>query len=110
MCKRGEGGGVHIDGDLVERGYWVEQGEHPSFSQGIEDLVDAGDGKLSEGADSVKLFVVDRNPDVAVFLRYRYHRAGVREGRMLDEASGQVLVEYGVGLFGKDGVDAVWTK
>ena len=28
---------------------------------------------------------------------------------MLDEASGQVLVKYGVGLSGKDGVDAVWT-
>ena len=28
---------------------------------------------------------------------------------MLDEASGQVLVEYGVGLLGMHGVDAVWT-
>ena len=28
---------------------------------------------------------------------------------MLDEASRQVLVETGIGLFGKDGVDAVWT-
>ena len=28
---------------------------------------------------------------------------------MLDEASRQVLVENGIGLFGKDGVDAVWT-
>ena len=83
--------------------------EKISFSQENEDLVYAGDGKLSEGANRVKLLVVDRNPDVAVFLRNRYHRAGVRGGRMLDEASGQVLGEYGVGLFGKDGFHAVWT-
>ena len=108
-AEHDEGDGVLIGGDLVERGYQVEQEEDASFSQGIEDIVDAVDGELSEGADCVNLLVVGRNPDVAVFLRNRYHRAGVRGDRMLDEASGQVLVEYGVGLFDKDGVDAVWT-
>ena len=88
----------------MERGYKVEQGEYASFSQGIEDLVDVGDGKLFKGADGVKLFVVDGNPDVAVFLRNRYHRAGVRGGRALDEASGQVSVEYGVGLLARMGL------
>ena len=64
------------------------KGEDASFSQGIEDLVDVGDGELSEGVDRVKRFVVDRNPDDAVFLRNRYHRAGVRGGRRLNDASG----------------------
>ena len=64
---------------------------------------------MFEGADRVKLFVVGRNPGVAVLLWNRYYRAGVRSGRLLDEAIGQLLVEYGVGLFGNDGVDAVKT-
>ena len=66
-AEHGEGNGIFIDGDLVERGYKVEQGEDESFSQGIEDLVDVGDGELSEGADRVKLIVVDRNTDAAIF-------------------------------------------
>ena len=105
-AERGEGDGILVHGDLVERGYEVEQGDDASFSHGIEDLVDVGD-ELFEGADRVKLLIVGRNPNVAVFLRNHYHRAGVRRDRKLDEASGKVMVEYGVDLFGKNGVDAV---
>ena len=39
-----------------------------AFSEGVEDLVDAGDGQLAQGADGVKLFVVDDYPDITVFL------------------------------------------
>ena len=40
----------------------VEKGENAAFAQGVQDLVDAGDGKLSEGADGVQLLVVDGVP------------------------------------------------
>ena len=49
------------------------------------------------------------NPDVRRLSYNRFHRTGVRGGRMLDENIGQELVENGVGLVGKDGVDAIWT-
>ena len=35
---------VRVDGDLVERRHEIEQGEDAAFSDGVEDLVDAGDG------------------------------------------------------------------
>ena len=63
---------------LVERGDQVEEGENAPFSQCIKDLVAAGDGKLSEGADGVQLLVVDGDADTAVLLRDGDHGAGIR--------------------------------
>ena len=72
-AERGEWDGVIFDGDLVEREYRVEQGEDASVPRESKDLVHAGDGELSERPYRVKLFAIDRNPDVAVFLRNSSH-------------------------------------
>ena len=48
------------------------------FPHIIENLVDAGGGKLSEAADVVRLLVVDGDADTAVLLRDGDHGAGVR--------------------------------
>lgn len=85
----------------------LNRGKVASFSQGIEDLVDARDGELSEGADWVELLVVDRNSDADIFVRNRYHRGGVRRSGVLDEVGRQVLVKHVVDLFSEDGVDAL---
>ena len=45
-----------------------EQGEDASFAQRVQDLVDAGDGGLSEGADDVELLLVNRDENASVFL------------------------------------------
>ena len=60
--KRRQCDGVLVNGDLVEGGDQVEKGENAAFAQGVQDLVDARDGKLSEGADGVQLLVVDGVP------------------------------------------------
>ena len=39
----GEGNCILVDGNLVEGGDKVERGKYASFTQGIENLVDAGD-------------------------------------------------------------------
>lgn len=59
--NHGEGDGVLVDGYVMERRYEVEQGEYVSFSQGIEDFVDAGDGNLFKRVDRLKLLVIYRN-------------------------------------------------
>ena len=41
--------------------------------------------------------------------RDRYHRAGIRKRGVLDEASGQLLDEHGVGLFVDDGFGTMWS-
>ena len=107
-AERCKGNGVLIDDSLVEGGNQVEQGEDAAFAEGVENLVDAGDGELSEGADGVQLLVVNGDADASVFLRYGDHGAGVGGGGALDQDVGQVLVEDGGRLFGEDGVDAVW--
>ena len=91
-----EGGELYdvlVDGYLVERRHKVEQGKFTPFSQEIKELFDAGDGELAQGADGVELLVVHRYPDVALLLGDGDHRPGVRRGRVLNEAYGQVLVE-----------------
>ena len=54
----GEGNGILVNGNLVEGGDGIEQGKDASFTQGIEDLVDAGDGELSERADGIQLLAI----------------------------------------------------
>ena len=71
----GEGNDILVDGNLVEGGDEVEQGKYASFTQGIEDLVDAGDEELSEGADGVQLLVVDG--DASILLGDGCHEAGI---------------------------------
>lgn len=87
----------------------MKHGECASLSQGTEDFVDTGGGKLSGGTDRVKLLVNDRISDVAAFSRGRYHRAGVRRSGMLDETNSQGYLEHRVGWLDEDGVDAVWS-
>ena len=55
-AERRQWDGVLVNGDLVEGGDQVEKGENAAFAQGVQDLVDAGDGKLSEGADGCLLY------------------------------------------------------
>ena len=55
----------------------------------------------------IELLVVRRDPNAAVFLRYGDHGAEVRRGRVLDETGSHVSIEYGVDLFGNDGIGAV---
>ena len=59
-AEGGEGYGVLIDDDLVERRHEVEQRECAPPAQGVQDFVDAGDGKLTERADDVELLLVYR--------------------------------------------------
>ena len=82
----------------MERRHKVEQGKYTSFSQGIKDFVDAGDGEL---------LVVHLYPDVAILLGDGDHGAGVRRCRVLNKACCQVLVEYSIGLLGEDRGDQV---
>ena len=60
--ERRQWDGVLVDGELVEGGDQVKKGKNAAFAQGVQDLVDARDGKLSEGADGVQLLVVDGVP------------------------------------------------
>ena len=106
-AESSQGYGVLVDGDLVERRHEVEQGEDAAFSYAVEDLVDAGDGQLAQGADGVKLFVVGGYSNVGVFLGNGDHRAGVWRSGVLDQADSQILVEHIVGLHGEKRVDAV---
>ena len=108
-AERRQWDGVLVNGNLVEGGDQVENGENAAFAQGVQDLVDAGDGKLSEGADGVQLLVVDGDPDASILLGDGDHGAGVGRSGMLDQAGGQVLVKDGVRLFGEYGVYPVWT-
>ena len=106
-AEGGEWYGVLVDNYLVERRHKVEQGKHAFFSQGIKDIVDAGDGELAQGADGVMLLVVHCYPGVAIILGNGDHGAGVRRGRVLNEACGQLFVKYSIGLLGEDRVDSV---
>ena len=108
-AERRQWDGVLVNGDLVEGGDQVEEGENTAFARGVQDLVNAGDGKLSEGTDGVQLLVVDGDPDAAILFRDSDHGAGVGRSGMLDQAGGQVLVMDGVRLFGEYGVYPVWT-
>ena len=42
----------------MKRGNQVEEGKHAPIAKGVEDLVDAGGGELSEGADGAQRIVV----------------------------------------------------
>ena len=77
-----------------------------SFAQGVEDLVDATGGKLSEGADGVQLLTIDYADD-SIFLGDSYHWAGLWGSGMLDEAGGQVPVDDNIHLLGKDRVHPI---
>ena len=76
-AKRRQRDGILVDGDLVERGDQVEEGENAPFSQKIEDLVDARDGELSEGARGIQLPRVDGDADTRP-VRVGDHGAGLR--------------------------------
>ena len=52
--------------------------KNAAFAQGVQDLVDAGDGKLTEGADGVQLLVVDGDSDASILFRNGDHGAGIR--------------------------------
>ena len=67
--------GVLADDDPVKQRDQVEERKNAPSSQGIEDLVDAGDGDLPEGADGVQVLVVDCHADTAVFFRDSNHQA-----------------------------------
>ena len=108
-AEGGEGYGVLVDGDSVERRHEVEQREDAPLAQGFQDFVDTGDVKLTERADGVELLVVYHYSDVAVFLGDGDHGAGVRRCRVLGEAGGQVLVEYHIFLLAEDGINAART-
>ena len=103
-AEGGERHGILVDGDLVERGDEVEQERDAPFAQGIEDLVNAGDGESSEGADGVQLLVVDGDVDASILLGGDNHWAGIWSSGMPDEAGGQILVDDGIGFFGQDWV------
>ena len=51
--------------------------KNAAFAQGVQDLVDAGDGKLSEGADGVQRLVVDGYSDASILFRNGDHGAGI---------------------------------
>ena len=103
-AEGGEGNGILVDGNLVEGGDEVAQGKYASVAQGSNDLVNAGDGGLSEGPDGVQLLVVDGDADASILPGNGYHWAGVWRSGMPDEAGGQVLIDDGIGLFGQDWV------
>ena len=91
----------------MEGGDEVEQGKCASFTQGIEDLVDAGDGELSEGADGIQLLIIYGDADASILLGDGYHGAGIRRSRMLDETGGKRLVDDSIGFLGQDRVHPV---
>ena len=107
-AESSQGYGILIDGDLVERRHGIGQGEDATLSKGIEDLIDAGDEQLAQGADGAKPFVVHGFSNIAVFLGNGDHRAGVRRIGVLDQVGSQIFVEHSVGLLVKNRVDAVW--
>ena len=76
-AEGGEGNCILVDDNLVEGGAEVEQGEDPSFAQGVEDLVDAEDGGLSEGANGAQLLTIDGDAGASIFLGDDDHWAGV---------------------------------
>ena len=91
----------------MEQRHEIKQGEDAALSEGVEDLIDAGDGQLAQGVDGVKPLVVHGYSNVAVFLGNGEHRAGVWGSGVLDQAGNQVLVEHSAGLLGENRVDAV---
>ena len=71
----GEGNAILVDGLI----WWKEETKsnrekHASFTQGVEDVVDAGDREWHEGADGVQLLVIG---DASVVLGDGDHWAGV---------------------------------
>ena len=58
--------------------------------------------------DLVKFLVVDRDSNAAGFSGDAYERAGPWRSGVLYEARGDIRVQYGIGLFGEDRVQAVW--
>ena len=62
---------------------------------------------MAQEADDIELLVVHRDPDVTSLIGDGDHGAGVRRGRVPNEACGQVLVKYSIGLPGKDRAEPV---
>lgn len=101
----GEGNEFLVDGILVEGGDGVEQRKQACFAQGI-DVVNTGNGGLSERADGVRLLTVDGDADIFIILEGVAHGAGAGISLVLDESGGQVVAEGGVCHLGDDWVDA----
>ena len=76
----------------MEGGDEVEQGEDTPFAQSVQDLVNARNGELSEGADGIYLLAVARDSNASVFLRKIYHGSRVRQSGVLDEPGRKVTV------------------
>ena len=91
----------------MERRNQVEQGKHPSLAQRVQNLVHARDGQLAEAVDLVELLVVNSDPYASRLLRDGHQRARIRRGRVLDQASREVLVQGGVDSFGQNWFDPV---
>ena len=102
----GEGNAILVDGLI----WWKEEtrshrAKRASFTQGVEDFVNAGDWELREGADVVQFLQICG--DASIFLGDGDHWAVVWRSRVLDEAGGQVLVYDSIRLLGKDRVHLV---
>ena len=91
----------------MERRNEVEEGKHPSLAQRVQDLVHARDGQPAEAADVVEFPVVDGDPNASRLLQDDHQRAQMRRGRVLDQASREVLVQGGVNFLGQNRVDEV---
>ena len=63
--KRREMNGVNVRGRLMERGGKVEEGNHPSLPQGVEDLAHARNRQLGEAADLVEVLIVHGDPNAS---------------------------------------------
>ena len=66
-----------------------------------------GIGEPTHGADGSEHLAVHCCQDAAILLGDGEHGGGVRGVRVLNEARGQVTVEYSIGLIGKGAVDPV---
>lgn len=94
MGKGGEGDSVLVDGCSGEYRHEVELEKTP-FSKVMESLVDAGNGELSKGAESVDLRVIHRILDAFRFSWGSLARSrSTAKSRGLDDAGGQMSAEY----------------
>ena len=92
-------------GNLMKQRNQIEQGKYPSLTQGVQDLVHAGDGELAEGADLVEFLLVDEDPNAPRLIRDDHQRDRIRRGRVLCQACREVLVQGGVNFLRQNRVD-----
>jgi len=106
-AESSEGHSLGVRHDLVEGRVEVEDGEHLALVQRIQDAINAGKGLSVHVHQRVEAFVVDGDTHGTIFLGNHHERRSPRGSGVLDETSGQVLVEDSIHLLLHDGVDAV---